>query len=160
LANPNEPLQKPEGVPVQAPQEEAKVDQNVLSDDPQIRMQQVHDKLATISSAPPSVKDLINWKRIHGDLFVLPLEELGQAYIYRYLKRQEWTQLMAQGTFEKLTAEQIDDLLFDKCVLWPSLGPMEKAGLPAGLIPTMVTQIRVHSLWLDPGQLVNLTVRL
>jgi hypothetical protein len=106
----------------------------------------------------PSVEYLRQCKAIHGDLFVLPL--YSKVYIYRYLKRQEWSQLNIDPTFNKLTEIQQNELLFDKCLIWPQLNPIEKAASPAGLTETIVEQIKLQSCFINPNAVAEMTFKL
>lgn len=130
-----------------------------LSDDPQVRLQQVQKKLSEISDSPPALQELMGWKQIHGDLFLLQLDE-AKVFLYRYIKNQEWIQMLTEGNMDKMRSDQLDDSIFTRCVLWPQVAPEIRAGLPAGLISTVVEQIRIHSCFLDPAYVTQFTLKI
>jgi hypothetical protein len=129
-----------------------------LSSDPEIRLQQVAEKLAKRFPNAPHIDVLRQWKALHGDIFLLPIDD--KVYIYRYLKRQEWAQMQANPELEGLRNDQQEDILFHKCLLWPPMPPEAIAAMPAGGITMLVEQIRIQSLFLDPLQVASLTLKL
>lgn len=138
--------------PPQAPEVE-------LSEDPAERLRQVSEMLREeYGEDAPSLDDLVKWKQSHGDIFVLPLGE--RTFIYRYLKRAEWNKIQADESLQNLTDMQIDDYMFDRCVLWPSVGAVQKAVLPAGLIGAICEQIRINSMFIPPERLAQFTMKL
>ena len=129
-----------------------------LSDDPAVRMKQVADGLAKIHPNPPSAQLLMQWKQAYGDVFVLNIDD--KAFIFRYLKRQEWIQFNAAPNIEAMQEHQVEEMWFERCVLWPQMGIEEKANLPAGVISMVATQIKLHSMFLDPGYVIQQTFKL
>jgi hypothetical protein len=91
-------------------------------------------------------------------VFVLNISEF--LFIYRYLKRQEWTQILAKPDWETMGQEQQDELLFNRCVLWPRYTTIQQAGLPAGAMSMLVDQIKLESLFLNPQAVANMTLKL
>jgi hypothetical protein len=63
-------------------------------------------------------------------------------------------------SFAKQRVDQREDYIFSKCVLWPQLGPEHMAALPAGCVSSIVTQIEQQSMFIDPRELANLTIKL
>jgi hypothetical protein len=59
-----------------------------------------------------------------------------------------------------MRTEQIDDIMVEKCLLFPRLSPERKAFLPAGAPSMLAEQIRLQSQFLDPVQVANITVKL
>jgi hypothetical protein len=111
----------------------------------------------------PEFETLFKWKQMHKNLFFLPLGD--KMIIYRYMKRQEWIQMqikMSQenSDLQKLTKVQLEEYIFDKCVLWPQFSLIEKANLEAGFISTVHDQIQLHSMFLDPNALAQITIKL
>lgn len=130
-----------------------------LSDDPTKRLKQVAAILQEeYGEGTPSSDDLMKWKQMHGDIFVLPVGE--RTFIYRYLKRAEWNKIQADESLQSLTEMQVDDYLFDRCVLWPSIDTRGKAYLPAGLIGAICEQIRINSMFIPPERLAQFTTKL
>jgi len=129
-----------------------------LSDDPIERMHQVSEIFSKEKKNFPSGNQLISWKSMHGNIFILDAGE--NIFVYRYLKRQEWIQMNQNPSFQKQRVDQREDYLFSKCVLWPQLAPENMAALPAGCVSSIVTQIEQQSMFIDPRELANLTIKL
>jgi hypothetical protein len=129
-----------------------------LPEDPNEKLQKVADLLATLSPDAPAVEHLATWKQTYGSVFVLRLED--RAFVYRYLNRQEWIQLMSSESFNSLASHLQEEQIFDRCVLWPRYDQMAKYYLPAGTMSLMVDQIRIQSMFLDPASVAQLAVRL
>jgi len=120
---------------------------------------QLVDQLSAVSSNPPTVEEVKGWKHLHGDIFVAPMDE-KQIYVYRYLKRQEWKQLLAQNSTSELGPEGVDELIFRRCLLWPKLGELQENFLGAGVVPTMSSQIQAASGWVNPQALASVTTKI
>jgi len=168
LASPEAPVTNPEEAPVKKAQEAVAQAQPTppqlqFDDDPQKKMQQVHELLATISDSPPPVQQLDYWKQAHGDVYLLTLDE-SKVFLFRYIKNQEWAQLTvgeeSLANKFKDRPDKFNEEIFDRCVLWPVFDDVMKASLPGGLISTMVELIRIHSCFLDPGYLAQFTIKL
>jgi hypothetical protein len=125
---------------------------------PTERLRKIADEMQKMVPGAPTFETLTRWKTIHGDVFLLNLEE--KIYIFRYLKRQEWLQLKANDSWSKMSEEQQEDHIFDKCVLFPRLDPVSKASLPAGIVSLIAEQVRIQSLFLDPVHVANITLKL
>lgn len=153
---PQEP-QAPTISPV-LPEEDEDEIQDTIPTDPIERMKWAAEKLHEIDPKAPSANELFQWKQMHGNTFVLQLED--DVYIYRYIKRQEWAQMMANPAIAKMREEQVEDMIVEKCLLYPRLTPERKAFLPAGIVGLLASQIRIKSQFLDPMQVANITVKL
>jgi hypothetical protein len=129
-----------------------------LSEDPEERCRQIVDALGKLSKSPPTVEQLLAWKRMHGDIFLLNIGE--RAFIYRFIKRQEWVQINANPQFEQMTELQTEEMVFNKCLLWPQMDVVQTAQLPAGAMGMVVQQIRIQSLFLDPAYVATLTLKI
>jgi hypothetical protein len=151
---PPAPTQAPPSGEAGEPQEEAQG----LSDDPAERCQQISQALSQLSPNPPSAEQLLTWKRMHGDIFLVNVGE--RAFVFRYLKRQEWIQINANPQLEQMTDLQTEEMVFNKCVLWPQMDIVQTASLPANAIGMVVQQIRIQSLFLDPGYVATLTLKI
>jgi len=161
--------EKPQEAPQETPQAappvtdaqvpvEASGPSDDLSDDPEKRLAQVAEQLSKQFPNAPSLEALKQWKGMHGEIFLLPIDD--KVYIYRYLKRQEWAQMQANPALQEMRPDQQEDLMFTKCLLWPPMQPQNMAALPAGAVTMIVEQIRMQSLFLDPVQVANLTLKL
>jgi hypothetical protein len=153
-AQPRPPV---ESEPEPEEQEEA-LEEDSMPENPVEKMKWVSEKLREVNPNAPSSSELMNWKQMHGNVFVLQLGE--DVYIYRYIKRQEWSQMMANPAVQKMRTEQIEDMIVEKCLLFPKLSPERKAFLPAGAVGMLAEQIRLQSQFLDPMQVANITVKL
>lgn len=150
------PVEKKE---VKEPEEDASEDDEELSEDPMERLKQVGRMIQEeYGDTAPGPDQLLRWKQQSGDIFVLPLGE--RTFIYRYLKRAEWNKIQSDESLQRLTEMQLDDYLFDRCVLWPSLSVEQKASLPAGLIGAVCEQIRINSVFVPPERLAQFTIKL
>jgi len=160
------PKPKPEPKPQEATQEEAvEAEEEAeaeavfsLSDDPETRLNQVADLLKEQYEDAPTAAQLMQWKANHGDVFILPVAE--KTYIYRYLKRLEWVKMQTEEQFGNMNPLETEEYVFDKCLLWPTINPLKKATLPAGLISTLSDQIRLNSMFLNPEALAQMTIKL
>jgi hypothetical protein len=158
-----EPLNTP--VPEQQVQEEPQEQQPQqeqglqLSEDPAVRMKQISDYFKEKHNPNfPSAEQLLHWKNVTGDVFLLDLN--SHVFVYRYIKRQEWIQINSDPNYANLKDNEKDDSIFNRCVLWPQLSPPEVAMLPAGCVGLIVQQINLESMFLDPIQVSNLTIKL
>jgi hypothetical protein len=120
--------------------------------DPVERLRKIAEEMKKMVPNAPSFDNLQRWKSIHGDVFLLNLEE--KIYIFRYLKRQEWLQLKSNESWGKMSDEQQEDHIF------PRLDPVAKASLPAGIVGLIAEQVRIQSLFLDPVHIANITLKL
>jgi hypothetical protein len=143
--------------PDPSPQEEQQEEEG-LSEDPDKRAQQVAEFLASKYPGAPNTDTLKEWRRIHGGAFMLQIAD--RIFIYRYLKRQEWIQLNANPKAAELSEDDVENEIFNRCVLWPKYNQIQKAGMPAGGISMVVQQIRLQSLFLDPAYVATLTVKI
>lgn len=163
---PNAPEAKPIPQPTkeekQAKEEQPEESEEVLetTGDPRIDCPKIAEELA--KSLPgmntPSANALYDWKITHGDIYVLPVA--GRVFIYRYLKRQEWIMMNTKDEFNNMREDQINEWIYNKCLLWPILDPVQSAGLPAGAIDMVVQQIKLQSLFLDPSFVSTLTIKI
>lgn len=130
-----------------------------LSDDPAERLNQIADLMAEQhGEEAPDANQLGLWKKQHKDIFILPVSD--KTYVYRYLKRIEWTKMQTDERFENMNQLDIEEHIFDLCVLWPSFEPVEKLERAAGLVTTISEQIRLNSMFLNPEALAQMTIKL
>jgi hypothetical protein len=151
------PLQQaPEETPASVSPETEEAEEKPLS--PEEKLRQIATAMKEMLPNAPSFETLTKWKSMHGDIYLLNIEE--KIYIFRYIKRQEWLQLRAQESWNKMSQDQQEDHVFDRCLLFPRLDPVAKAGLPAGIVGLIAEQIRFQSMFLDPVQVANTTIKL
>lgn len=109
----------------------------------------------------PTVETLKQWKATFGSIFMLEINET--IFIYRYLNRQEWLQMNSEKSKETqkgLNEIQLDEQLMTKCLLWPQYTPEQLFSLPAGTGNMIAEQVRIRSMFLDPGFVVNMSIKL
>lgn len=156
-----EPKPEPEQVVEEAPVPDEEEEEGAgleLSNDPAERLKQVSAALKELDANAPTPEKLAQWKQVHGDIFILYM--FDKAFVYRYLKRAEWVKMNLDESFQNMRQDQIEDYIFDRCVLWPTFGVAEKAKLPAGTVPSLSEQIRINSMFVDPARLSQFTVKL
>jgi hypothetical protein len=129
-----------------------------LTDDPKENCRIVSETIGKMVPNPPSPEQLYAWKQGHGDIFLLNIGE--KVFVYRYLKRQEWMQMNSNPQFANMTELQIEDMIFNKCVLWPNIDTISAAALPANTVGMIVQQIRIQSYFLDPAYVATLTIKI
>jgi DNA mismatch repair ATPase MutL len=154
-APPPQEQQEPENKNTEEQEEEKKED---LSEDPDKRAEQVAEFIGKLHANAPTAQMLKSWRQMHGDIFMLDIAD--KIYIYRYIKRQEWIQMNANPRKGELTELQVEEDIFNRCLLWPKLDMIQTAGMPAGGISMVVQQIRLQSLFLDPGYVAQMTVKI
>jgi len=130
------------------------------SQDPEKKLQQVVERIAEFVPNPPMIEQLKQWKTHHGDIFLLHIPDSARIFIYRYVKRQEWKQMQAKQGWADSPEEVKQEAIFTKCLLWPALDPIALAGLPAGAVEMIVDQIMMQSLFLNPAQVAQITMKI
>lgn len=143
-------------VPPYQPEEEP---EETIPDDPDERLRWTAKMLKKINPKCPITYEILKqWKQMHGSVFVLNIQD--KVYLYRYIKRQEWAQLQASESFANMTPIQQEDSIVERCMLWPEMSPIVKASMPAGAPSMLAEQIRIQSMFLDPVQVANITLKL
>lgn len=135
-----------------------KEEENQLSEDPAKRAEQVAQALAEKYPNAPTADMLKEWRRLHGGIYLTQIED--RVFIYRYLKRQEYTQINANPKVAELSEDDVDEDIFKRCLLWPRYSQLQTLGMPAGAIPMIVQQVRLRSLFLDPGYVAQITIKI
>ena len=138
--------------------QEISEEQSDIPADPEEKLQWVANELAKINKNAPGVEVLRKWKAMHGNIFILNIDDY--IFIYRYLKRQEWSQLQANEAFISQRPDQQEDYVAERCTLWPQFDVTTKGALPAGAAAMLAEQIRIQSMFLDPVQVANITIKL
>lgn len=150
---PREEVENLSAKPEQEEEEEA-----TLPEDPVERLKFVAKLMAAQYPDAPTANHLATWKQQHGEVFVTPIDE--RSFVYRYLKRQEWAQMLADEGFQSMNNFQEEEYIFEKCVLWPKHSPQQKAIQPAGDVSTIAKTIRLSSGFLNPEALLQFTIKL
>ena len=129
-----------------------------IPEDPVAKLEWVAEQLKKIKPNAPDANVLKEWKRIHGNIFILQVDDY--VFIYRYLKRQEWKQLQANDQFHTMRVDEQEEMITEKCTLWPKFNVHTRGALPAGAASMLAEQIRIQSMFLDPAQVANITIKL
>ena len=123
------------------------------------------EKLALVAKAfqkypnCPSVEQLKQWKAMHGGLFFLNIDE-DNIYLYRYLKKIEYQQMLADEQYNKLDSLKKSLYWVRKCVLFPVVTDVQFNGKPAGTAEMLAQQIELRSMFLDPAAVAQMTIKL
>lgn len=139
-------------------QQQQENNQLQLSEDPEVRAEQVSNMYRAIDPTFPSKEQLLQLKKQFGEFFICNLGD--QFFIFRYIKRQEWIQLNADDGYQKALGHQKEDILYTKCVIWPNLRPEQLGTLPAGSISAVVEQIQLESKFLNPVEVAQYTIKI
>lgn len=160
MPDPNPDFTPPVRPPVasQSMEEEEEEAESEIPMDPDKKLEWVAEQLQKINPNAPNANVLKQWKQLHGNVFVLQIDDY--VFIYRYLKRQEWKQLQANEAFHNRRIDEQEDYITNKCLLWPRLNPHTEGALPAGASSMLAEQIRIQSMFLDPMQVANITIKL
>jgi hypothetical protein len=125
------------------------------------KLDMVTKELESIYKGSPSKEQLIKLKEMHGGIFILDSRALGvgsDIFIYRYLKRAEYIQVMQ--AWGKLEPDKQNIAIVNKCLIWPRLTPEFVGSSPAGMFELLAEQIRIRSMFLDPTAVASVTMKL
>jgi len=122
------------------------------------KCQEINTFITSVAGSSPDVQTLINWKRMHGDLFLLHMGE--KVYLFRYLKRQELIQMKANPNYDQLTELQREEDVYHRCVLFPPTDAIQEASDPAGLMEMLTKQIKMQSMFLDEVYVAQLVIKI
>lgn len=137
-------------------------DNDVNQKEPELTEEQ---KLGFVSQAfkkypnCPTVEQLKQWKAIHGGLFFLNIDE-DNIYLYRYLKKVEYQQMLADEQYNSLDPLKKAVFLVRKCVLFPPVDNAAFNAKPAGTSEMLAQQIELRSLFLDASAVAQMTIKL
>lgn len=103
----------------------------------------------------PMISQLEAWKGYHKSLYVSKISnESNEYYVWRTLKRNEFKQLSANGTFSD--EEKANEILVEKCVLYPQVTQAWRLTSDAGVITTLGKQIAYKSGFVSPQEALSL----
>jgi len=100
-----------------------------------------------------------SWKDQFGAIYASRFDK-GEIFIYRFLAYPEYKQI--RQNIEKSTLppaqlqELFDEMIVEKCVLYPSITPDFKMLVKAGTIGTLAEQIRIASNFLPDAVVYEL----
>lgn len=112
--------------------------------------------LKGINGAPKS-EMIENWKKIHGDIYVLPLD-IKEMYIWRPLRKLEYDNII-NSEVAKNDASFREAVVL-RALLWPKLMPEQLAASRAGLTDTLFQVIMQGSYFLTPEFALSLVQKL
>ena len=119
-------------------------------------MVNIKELLAGIKGSPKP-EMIENWKRLHGDVYILPLDE-KEMYIWRPLKKIEYDTIL-NGEMAK-NDNSFREAVVLKALLWPKLMPEQVAATRAGLMDTLFQVIMQGSYFLTPEFALSLVQKL
>lgn len=99
------------------------------------------------------------WKKSFGNKIFCTQFDEDDFVIYRYIARPEHKQLL-KSLGKNITEELYNEMLFNKCVLYPAVDETLLATIPAGVIPTVATQIRIASRFIPDGIAMDMIFKL
>lgn len=102
------------------------------------------------------------WKQMYNNKVYAIRFDAGESYIFRYVSRLEMKAIISQvqKATKNVTDDYLDELLFDRCVLYPKVTPDIKNLIGAGTISTIAEQIRIQSNYLPPEVAIQLVQKL
>lgn len=106
-----------------------------------------------------------NWKSEYGSKVYTVFFDEDEFYIYRYLARAEYKDIMAQlakSTTQNAQTQSdlFDELLCQRCLLFPKYTVDLKSTAPAGTFQSLSKQIQVNSNFLDDRTLIQMIQKL
>jgi hypothetical protein len=105
----------------------------------------------------PSEEQIAEWKAKFGDVYLVSLSE-HENFLFRPLKRQEWTQLTAK--IAKLPEAKKTEMIVMRGVIFPQLTQSNVAVLTAGAPDTIRNLILEASNFIEPERAVTLVRKL
>ena len=127
-------------------------------EDPEERLEWTIKQMEASFPNHPSKEQIRTWKSAHGDIFVCNFGE--RLFVYRYLKRIEWTQMQKTTRMDEMTQDQLEHIFIQKCLLFPAVTETFLYNMPAGLITMLFQQIQMNSGFMNPEYLTQFTIKL
>lgn len=103
----------------------------------------------------PADEQIEMWKEQFGEVYLMSFD-LNDNFVWRPLKRLEYKNLLQEAKDDA----HYQEMVVQRCVLWPQIGPEHLTGSKAGTIPTLHSVIMEGSNFLDPDQAVMLVRKL
>ena len=103
----------------------------------------------------PSDEQIALWKEQFGEVFLMSFD-LNDNFVWRPITRLEYKNLLQQAKDDA----HFQEMVVQRCVLWPEVGPEILTGGKAGTVPTLHGVIMEGSNFLDPDQAVMLVRKL
>lgn len=122
----------------------------------QKELQDLHDMIEEVDpTGAPLVSVLEAWKFRHKTIFVSKVSsESKQYFIFTTIKRAEFKSLQETGVFEN--EEKGNEILVEKCLLYPLPDARFRLTSDAGVITTLGKQIAYKSGFVSPQEALSL----
>ena len=118
------------------------------------RTDPVMENWATREKGPADAQ-IEDWKGRFGEVYLMSFDPEEQ-YVWRPISRLEYKNILQEAKDDAHFIEMV----VQRCVLWPQIGPEHLTGGKAGTIPTLHGVIMEGSNFLDPDQAVMLVRKL
>lgn len=103
----------------------------------------------------PSLAVLESWKIKHKSIYISQISvDSDQYYIFTTIKRNTYKQLQASGALDD--DEKSNEVLVDKCLLYPQPSTSWRLTCDAGIITTLGKQIAYKSGFVSPQEALSL----
>jgi hypothetical protein len=135
-------------VPSEEPQDESPTEERKPRMDPIMESWNTRKK-------GPSDEQIALWKEQFGEVFLMSFD-LNDNFVWRPITRLEYKNLLQQAKDDA----HFQEMVVQRCVLWPEIGPEHLTGGKAGTVPTLHGVIMEGSNFLDPDQAVMLVRKL
>jgi len=116
-----------------------------------------------VQEGGPSKETVDQWKDMYGDQVYATRFSPNEIFIYRYVTRPEVKKISKQlpkNTTQAQIDELFNELLFNNCVLYPTVSDELKATIGAGTVDAVAFQIKYASNYLPEAMLVDLIQKL
>ena len=132
----------------QDPTEEIHPEQKELMD--------LHELLTEIDPVnAPLLSVLEAWKAKHKSLFISKISNDSEKYyVFTTIKRRDFKVLQDQGVFDN--EEKGNEVLVEKCLLYPAVTQAWRLTSDAGIITTLGKQIAYKSGFVSPQEALSL----
>lgn len=119
-------------------------------------LRDLHELLSEIDpEGAPIMSVLEAWKAKHKKLFVSKIStESPEYYVFTSIKRSEFKKLQEQGIFEN--KEKGNEVLVEKCLLYPFPSQVWRLTSDAGIISTLGEQIAYKSGFVSQQEALSL----
>lgn len=144
-----DPMAQEEQTPQDEPQDEAPEEEKKKE-----RKDPIMEHWATMKGRPTD-EMIEGWKAQYGECFLMSFDAV-ENYVWRPIKRLEYKNILQQAKDDA----HYQEMVVQRCVLWPQVGPEVLTGGKAGTIPTLYAVIMEGSNFLEPDQAVMLVRKL
>lgn len=148
-------VRTPEDIPLQASEEEFDQYQPQLSPEAQALMALHEDLKSVYGDDTPMISQLEGWKNRWTNLNVSKIgQDRKEYYIWRTLRRYEYKEMMQGKATED--AEALNEMLVEKCLLYPTYDFNFRQTTDAGVISTLGQQISYKSGFVSQQEALSL----